>query len=296
MDGAALSAAIAAAGVSTGAGLTASVRAVPSADRQPHDSQPPGREYTAGLRCPVCDGACEALGAVDFNKNCEEARGLVLPPAGRLVGYARCRQCGHVFAPEFHAWTPEDFRREIYNDGYLQVDPDHVEARPCANADNLLALFGERGRAVRHLDYGGGAGRLSELLRESGWQSVSVDPFFDAATAFEGAGRFGLITCFEVFEHVPDARQLLARLDALLAPDGLILVSTLLSDGEIAAGRPLEWWYLAPRNGHISLFSRRSLAVLAVRQGLQTASMSALFHFFWRRQFPSWASHLLQPG
>jgi hypothetical protein len=38
-----------------------------------------------------------------------------------------------------------------------------------------------------------------------------------------------------------------------------VLFSTLLSDGEIVRGRPLRWWYAAPRNGHISLFSAQSL-------------------------------------
>lgn len=248
----------------------------------------------AALHCPVCQGAPVPLGAVDFNKNCEEARGRRLPPAGRLVNYVICRGCGFAWAPEFAAWTPADFQRDIYNAGYGEVDPDHVELRPRTNAETLLGTFPEPHRPVRHLDYGGGAGRLGELLRAAGWDSTSCDPFFAGPGQVEPEGRYPLITCFEVFEHVPDPAQLAERLDGLLAPDGLILASTLVSDGQVLPGRPLTWWYAAPRNGHVSLFSARSLGLLAARQGWATASFSADIHLFWRGDFPAWARHLLK--
>ncbi len=244
--------------------------------------------------CPVCAAPCVPLAAVDFNKNCEEPKGLRLPPAGRLVPYVQCRSCGFAFAPEFAAWTAGDFAREIYNAGYGQVDPDHADLRPRSNAGLLQDTFGERGPALRHLDYGGGAGRMSELLQAAGWNSTCYDPFFAAAEA--PAGRFDLITCFEVFEHVADVRELARRLDTLLATGGLILVSTLVSDGELAPGRPLTWWYASPRNGHISLFTARSLGLLATRQGWNFGSFSPGLHLFWRGPFPAWARHLLGNG
>ncbi len=244
-------------------------------------------------RCPVCRKPAAPLGAVDFNKNCQEPRGLRLAPAGRAVQYLACRTCGFAFAPEFAGWTPEDFTREIYNAGYGAVDPDHAGVRPRANADTLLATFPAHARPARHLDYGGGAGRLSELLRAAGWDSTSYDPFYAADAGRQPAGTYPLITCFEVFEHVPDVRGLAQRLDTLLAADGLILASTLVSDGQIAPGRPLTWWYASPRNGHVSLFSSRSLDLLATRQGWRRASFSPESHVFWRGEFPGWARHLL---
>jgi len=246
--------------------------------------------------CPICQGSAAPLGAVDFNKNCEEARGLRLPPAGRLVDYVLCRSCGFAWAPEFATWTPADFEREIYNAGYAEVDPDHLERRPRTNAETLLGSFPKPHRPIRHLDYGGGAGLLSELLRQGGWDSTSLDPFFNGAGSAEPSGRYQLISCFEVFEHVADVAHLVQRLDQLLAPDGLLLVSTLVSDGHLQPGRPPGWWYAAPRNGHISLYSARSLGILAARQGWATGSISPDIHLFWRGDFPAWARHLLKAG
>ncbi len=244
--------------------------------------------------CPVCAGACAPLGTVDFNKCCEEARGTRLAPSGRLVQYVACQGCGFCFAPEFSRWTPADFEREIYNADYSRVDPDHAQTRPRVNAGTLRDTFGDHGRSIRHLDYGGGAGRLSELLRQARWRSVSYDPFFDRRKRLEDLGRFQLITCFEVFEHVADVRALMQRLDGLLAADGLMLVSTLVSDGQLTPGVPITWWYAAPRNGHISLHSTRSLALLAQQQGFSIAHFSTDLHVLWRGEFPPWASHLLR--
>lgn len=244
--------------------------------------------------CPVCQATCVPLGTVDFNRSCEAARGLHLPPAGRPVEYLHCTGCGFSFAPAFRAWSAADFAREIYNQDYARVDPDHRETRPRASCETLLATFGAAGRSIRHLDYGGGAGRLAELLRGAGWHSTSWDPFFPGQ--LPPGGRFHLITCFEVFEHVADPPELMQRLVALLDKDGLVLASTLVSDGQLRPGAPLDWWYAAPRNGHISLHSRGSLARLAAGQGLELASFSADIHLFWRGQFPRWARHLLKDG
>ena len=38
-----------------------------------------------------------------------------------------------------------------------------------------------------------------------------------------------------------------------------MLFSTALSDGGLARNQRLRWWYASPRNGHISLFSHRSV-------------------------------------
>ena len=88
---------------------------------------------------------------------------------------------------------------------------------------------------------------------------------------------------------------MVADLASLLNPDGVVLFSTLLSDGNLAPGRPLSWWYAAPRNGHISLFSARSLAALGAIEGFSVGSFSQDLHAFWRN-IPPWAAHILRPA
>ncbi len=247
------------------------------------------------LPCPVCGGTSSFLDVVDFNKSCEDAKGPPLELSGIPIEYTLCDRCGFCFAPELMAWPLETFEERIYNDEYILVDPDYVERRPRANAAWLVSMFADRARSIRHLDYGGGSGVLSQALQDAGWQSASYDPFVNRDVTVERLGPFDLITAFEVFEHVPDVPGLMARLRSLLAPDGLLLFSTVVSDGHIQPDQRLSWWYASPRNGHISLFSRSSLEQIARDHGFDMASFSEGFHVFFTR-VPAWAREVIPAG
>jgi 2-polyprenyl-6-hydroxyphenyl methylase/3-demethylubiquinone-9 3-methyltransferase len=99
------------------------------------------------------------------------------------------------------------------------------------------------------LDVGCGAGLLCESLTRAGCRVTGIDAAGAAIAAArahasgqgltidyrtaetrdlvaEGA-KFPVITALEVIEHVPDPQAFLASLKALLAPGGLIFISTL---------------------------------------------------------------------
>jgi hypothetical protein len=243
--------------------------------------------------CPVCRCACRPYDVVDFNKSCEEQKGGFLNLSGIPIYYFLCGDCGFCFAPEISAWSIEDFEKNIYNDAYKEVDPDYLMRRPRANYESLLSTFGNAPEKINHLDFGGGDGLLSKLLCESGWKSMSYDPFVNKDVKTEDLGTFNFITAFEVFEHVPDVGALMFLLRSLLAPDGIVLFTTLISDGQIVKHKRLTWWYAAPRNGHISLFSRSSLALLASKNDLKYGGVNNLIHFLWT-SVPGWAQHILR--
>ena len=185
----------------------------------------------------------------------------------------------------------KDFSEKIYNKEYIEVDPDFDKARPEVNASDLTRIFAGKEESIRHLDYGGGNGQLSYLLAKSGWDSLSYDPMIDSDDTLMDLKSFNLITAFEVFEHVPDVNFLMTQLDSFLADEGLIMFSTLISDGNIMENQRLNWWYASPRNGHISLFSRRSLVILANKYQFKFGSFSKDIHVFFRK-VPQWAEHI----
>jgi len=243
--------------------------------------------------CPICKKQTTFLDALDFNRSCEEERGVYLFPAGIPVRYYLCDECGFCFAPELCTWSRTEFAEKIYNDEYARVDPDYNDNRPRINAENLFNMFDAHKQSIIHLDYGGGDGLLSHILRTHGFKSTSYDPFVDSKADLKKSCKYNLITAFEVFEHVPSVPTLMRTLTSLLADEGVILFSTLLSDGYIERSKRLNWWYAAPRNGHISLYAQRTLSLLAVYYNLNFASFSNGFHVFWRT-LPSWAHHLVE--
>lgn len=248
------------------------------------------------VACPICSHDCLPLDVVDFNKSCEERRGRFLELSGIPIYYFLCSNsaCRFCFAPEFSTWQKRDFAEKIYNDDYVRVDPEYLEVRPRNISSELNGMFGGYKHEIRHLDFGGGSGLMSQLLREAQWQSISSDPFA-GATAPAVLGQFNLITAVEVFEHVQNVRELIDTLSLLLAPKGVVLFKTLVSDGHIAPNRRIDWWYASPRNGHISLFTRKSLALLGARNGLNFLSLSDTLHAYWK-QLPFWASQVIRPG
>ncbi|WP_432723351.1 class I SAM-dependent methyltransferase [Jeongeupia wiesaeckerbachi] len=242
------------------------------------------------MDCPICASSCALLDVVDFNKSCEEARGKFLKLSGRPVYYVRCSECGYCFCPEICSWSMPEFDRHIYNSDYISIDPDYVEARPTANASILQSMFKDFPIHIKHLDYGGGNGLLSGLLKEKGWNSSTFDPYVTRNIAVDTIGRYDLITAFEVFEHVPDPNALMDNISQLVSDDGVILFSTLVSDGHISDNKRLDWWYASPRNGHISLYTKNSLERLANKCGFKFGSFSDGFHMMFRNS-PPWAAH-----
>jgi hypothetical protein len=243
------------------------------------------------VACKVCGTPSELFGVVDFHKSCEEARGRRLTLSGCPVYYRRCEQCGFAFTDAFDGWSQEDFQQRIYNADYVLVDPDFVEVRPTGNARLIAKSFADSRATMRVLDYGGGAGLLAERLRAEGFDAATYDPFSQFNTLPDE--RSDLITCFEVMEHVPWPRETVRTMDGLLKEEGAILFSTFVQP-EAFEREGVGWWYAAPRNGHISLYSTAALAILFKPLGMRVVSFNAALHMAYRR-VPAFARHLRLP-
>ena len=144
--------------------------------------------------CKVCNEPAPLYGVTDFNKSCEERRGLYLPLTGVPVYYHRCDACGLIFTTAFDHWSKADYLQHIYNDDYVLVDPDYIDSRPAGNAAFILDFI-KKGHDLRCLDYGGGNGKLTSLLRERGVDGHSWDPMDEEHTrrVYQQPGRSQLL-------------------------------------------------------------------------------------------------------
>ena len=242
--------------------------------------------------CKICSAPSPLYGVVDFNKSCIEQQGRKLPLSGHPIYFRRCQQCGFTFTTAFDGWDLDAFRRNIYNDEYVVVDPDYVELRPAGNANLVAISFPEGKSSMSILDYGGGDGLLAARLREQGFTAATYDPFSTFNQLPEE--KFDLITCFEVMEHVPTPQATVDAIVSLLNKPGAVLFSTLVQP-EAFESVGVNWWYAAPRNGHVSLYTGQALARLFQPHGMKVASFSPDMHFAYA-EIPPFAAHLKLPS
>ncbi len=220
------------------------------------------------ISCKICSGVSVPYDVVDFNKSCASPD---YPVAMSMVPviYRLCQACGFIFTDFFDEFSGDQWKRYVYNDDYIRVDPEYKVIRPYKNASSLGCFLKQPKLSVIGLDYGGGNGLTAALLRQQGWIYDSYDPFGYTNISPERIGCYNVCTAIEVFEHSPDPVGSLQGILEKASRDRLIvIISTATTDGVVSNESRLAWWYAAPRNGHVSLYSRKSLDALAGRFGL----------------------------
>ncbi|AIY39275.1 SAM-dependent methyltransferase [Collimonas arenae] len=238
--------------------------------------------------CKCCGQTSTLAGLVDFSRcGADVHAGKKIDPyAGWPVYFYRCGSCGFTFTRALDKWRTEDFAAHIYNDDYVRHDPDYLGSRPQSNADMIMNNMGRMKEQISLLDYGSGMGMMTEILGKNGFASVaSFDPF---SSTQRPERQFNMVTCFEVFEHVHDPLDLVKDINSFLSPDGALLFSTLLCPQQIVDDGLHNWWYCAPRNGHISFYTLPALTALATHFALRVHSFNDGLHAMYRPHVAEW--------
>lgn len=183
-----------------------------------------------------------------------------------------------MFTTDFDAMSDAELGATIYDADYARTDPDFAQARPRYFAELLGPLLAPLGARLSILDFGGGAGQLTAMLRAQGLACDNFDPYFAAEPL--SATAYDLVTAFEVAEHSRDPLGTFRSALAMVRPDGALLFSTQARP----PGAGIDWWYVAPRNGHVSLHSEASLRACAGRLGVAFVALNEGLHLFYRER------------
>lgn len=226
--------------------------------------------------CKCCEQSSTLFGIVDFSKNCSK---VLLAKAEIPVHYYRCSACQFIFTPDFDLWDNQTFAKRIYNEEYVLVDPDYVEIRSRSNAQLIIQHFLKREiKPESILDFGGGNGLLAQLLREYD-EKIIIDTYdpFNAAFSNKPNRKYDLILSFEVLEHTPNPKATFAEIFSFMKPQTVFFFSTMIQPADMET-IGTDWWYIAPRNGHISIHSQKSLSSFFEEIGYNLFTLNPAFH------------------
>ena len=173
------------------------------------------------------------------------------------------KNCGHLRFVGVH-WLDE-----AYSSAIASLDTGAVRRCLSIRKTLYLLLFCIYGFAIKNIkmvDYGGGAGLLSRLLRDVGVDCYSYDKYAGNVycSAFNAErGKYDAMSMIEVAEHLENPVEEFSSIIENYAPN-FIFISTQLFD----ENTPEDWWYFTPTTGqHISFFTRKSMALLASKFG-----------------------------
>lgn len=205
------------------------------------------------------------------------------------VEYFRCRDC-QFMQTETPYWLEEAYQDAIISTDVGLIGRNEKDARIVSRV--LRYLYPEAERCV---DYGGGYGMFTRMMRDRGHDFAHYDPFCDNLFA-EGLEtdlkleRFDLVTAFEVLEHLDDPHRDLSTLDA--AADHWLVSTMIVPSPPPPLG---QWWYYALEGGqHVALWSERALQVVAAQYRRYPVTTRSGLHLFSKRPVNRrWAQWLM---
>ena len=201
----------------------------------------------------------------------------------------KCCVCGNETLKFFSAELMKKYQVDYHlcpNCNYLQLqDLSHLQeayetsinktdvgllARNYRFTEQLAPFFYFSGKLNgRFLDYGGGYGVFTRLMRDIGFDFYSNDPYteniFSQKFSSELQGDFSAITALEVFEHLSNPMDVISL---LLEHTDLIAIGTNLLESCIKKDF-CNWSYLGLDHGqHIGFFSIHTMEFIAKKFNL----------------------------
>jgi hypothetical protein len=198
------------------------------------------------------------------------------------IKYYRCNDTGFIQTEEPY-WLEEAYSSAITK---LDVGLLYRNLSLCESVGKILIKdFDHR---ATFLDYAGGYGVFTRLMRDKGFNFYNTDKFcqnifaeyFDLSDIAPGT-VFELVTAFEVFEHLVNP---IDEIKEMLNFANNLLFSTELQPHELSSID--DWWYFARETGqHIAFYNEASLQAIASQLGYNFYTDGKFLHLFSRKKF-----------
>ena len=192
------------------------------------------------------------------------------------INYYFCPNCYFVQTEEPY-WLEESYSKAI-----ASIDTGIISRNILLSDQTvyLLKYFPEG----NYLDYGGGHGIFTRLMRDYGFNFYHYDKYAENIYANFFVGnlekKYTLITAFELFEHLSNPLEEIKKL--FLLTDTIIFSTVLVSTPP-----PLikDWWYYATTTGqHISFYTERTLHFIAKIYNCNFHTNNRNLHIFTKKK------------
>ncbi|MFH1954711.1 MAG: class I SAM-dependent methyltransferase [Pseudomonadota bacterium] len=205
-----------------------------------------------------------------------------------IIDYFHCSNCGFL-QTEAPYWLEESYKHPINPE-----DTGVLHRNVRLSKITSLLLFFLFKKSDKFLDFAGGYGIFTRLMRDRGLDFYWYDPYTQnlVARGFEyddNSGPVSLITSFELFEHLSNPTK---KIEQMLKCTSNILFTTFLLPKKLP--KPKEWWYYGLSHvQHISFYSRRTLRYLANKFDLELYSNGRNIHFLTEKKIGNMLFNLI---
>jgi len=198
------------------------------------------------------------------------------------VKYYRCNDTGFIQTEEPY-WLGE-----AYSSAITKLDVGLLYRNLLLRDRVSKILVTDFEKTAAFLDYAGGYGVFTRLMRDLGFNFYNTDKFCQNLFAeyfdlndLPANSRFEVVTAFEVFEHLTDP---IAGIKEMLKFSDNLLFSTELQPANIQTVN--DWAYFATETGqHVAFYNEASLKSIAGQLGYYFYTDGSFLHLFSKTKF-----------
>ncbi|MBW7888005.1 MAG: class I SAM-dependent methyltransferase [Bacteroidetes bacterium] len=190
------------------------------------------------------------------------------------IHYYQCPHCGFV-ETEAPYWLKEAYERPI-NKTDVGILERNIQLRDIVAS--ILFFYFDHTKPM--LDYAGGYGIFTRLMRDLGFEFLWSDPYtknlFADGFEFKTGVLLEALTTFETFEHFENPVEEFSKMLSL--SKNIIATTQLISTPAPPADL---WWYYGLEHGqHISFYTKKSFEILAEKFQLNYHTNGINIHIF----------------
>jgi len=196
------------------------------------------------------------------------------------IDYFQCQKC-YFLCTEDPYWLEESYRESI------NITDTGLIGRNIKLSKIVSILCHFLFNDKKYLDFGGGYGVLTRMLRDVGFDFYWHDPYTRNIFAkgfeynLEKGDSFEAITSFETFEHFSDPINEINKIVNM--SDNVIFTTELYNCRSVPDTE--EWWYYSLENGqHISFYSLETLNFIAKKYNMNLYSNKRDIHFLSKKR------------